>query len=142
MTDLCPAKPLNNSSLPQRIYFMENIIADPSTTIRNYSLFAEACDREQKALEDWMRAGFENEMEPTTTSAVRLIRAEKKLKDAIRDRRAVVKEVFSDAPSPVDAVQARRAYIEASLRDPFITQQTALALLDELAELEVYLSKE
>ena len=121
---------------------MENIIADPSTTIRNYSLFAEACDREQKATLTWIQACIEDEIFNTTESAVKRIRAQEAFKKAIADRRSIVKAVFSDAPSPVDAVQARRAYIEASLRDPFIPRQTAIALLDELAELEVYLSKE
>ena len=39
-------------------------------------------------------------------------------------------------------LEARRAQIESALQDPFIDQQTASVLIDELAEIEVYLSKE
>lgn len=72
------------------------LISNPSTTIRRYSLFAEAFQREQDARKEWISAGFLNEVENTTTSAVRLIQAAEKLKKAIQDRKSVVRDVFDE----------------------------------------------
>ena len=75
---------------------MQPVISNPSTTIRRYSLFAEAYQREQDARKEWISAGFLNEVEGTTASAVRLIQAAEKLKKAIQDRKSVVRETFGD----------------------------------------------
>lgn len=115
------------------------IISNPSTTIRRYSLFAEAYQREQDARREWLSAGFLNEVENTTASAVRLIQAAEKLKKAVQDRKSVVRDVF-DGPNSI--LTTRRAEIDNALRDPFIDKERACALLEELAEIETALSRE
>jgi hypothetical protein len=84
---------------------MQPIISNPSTTIRRYSLFAEAYQREQDALKEWIQAGAWNEFERSAESEAALIQAEKKLSQAIRDRHSVVRKTF---PMPVHLTASER----------------------------------
>jgi hypothetical protein len=77
---------------------MQPQISNPSTTIRRYSLVAEASQREQDALQEWIQAGAQNEKERSTESGAALTQAAAKLKQAIEDRHSVVRKTF---PMPV-----------------------------------------